>query len=67
MVLQESLATRQAGRVSLLFSLARDAVLLSLASNNSQERLAGPLVARLEGEITRPAWEQLASYTEKCL
>ena len=59
---QESLAARQAGRVSSLFSLAKDTTLKTLFANNSQERLAGPLVDKLEGEIPRPAWEQLASY-----
>ena len=57
MILQESLATRRAGKVSRLFSLAKDSVLLSLATNNSQERLAGPLVAKLGEEMKWTDWE----------
>ena len=57
MILQESLATRRAGKVSRLFSLAKDSVLLSLATNNSQERLAGPLVARLGEKLKWKDWE----------
>ena len=37
----------------------RDAVLLILSTNNSQERLVTPLVDRLEGEITTRAMEIL--------
>ena len=65
MILRDSLLTRQAG-VSSLQSLSRDAVLLILSTNNSQERLVTPLVDRLEGEITPQAREQLlASYSER--
>lgn len=63
MILQDSLATRKAGDVRPLFSLAKDAVLLSLGTNNSQERLAGPLVARLGGHLPETVLELLASYT----
>ena len=38
-----------------LQSLSRDAVLLSLINNNSQERRVGPLVDRLGLNITRQA------------
>jgi len=65
MILRDSLLTRQAGSVSSLQSLSRDAVLLILSTNNSQERLVTPLVDRLEGEITTRARELLlASYLE---
>ena len=47
MILRDSLLTRQAGRVPSLQSLSRDAVLLILSTNNSQERLVRPLVDRL--------------------
>ena len=64
MILQESLSTRQAGRVSPLFGLAKDAMLKSLFANNRQERLATTLVERLKQQIRIPitVWEQLASY-----
>ena len=62
MILRDSLLTRQAGSVSSLQSLSRDAVLLILSTNNSQERLVTPLVDRLEGEITVKARELLAVY-----
>ena len=66
MILDDSLATREAGSVSTLSSLSRDAVLLILSTNNTQERLVTPLVDRLEGEITPQAREQLlASYSER--
>ena len=48
MILRDSLLTRQAGSVSSLQSLSRDAVLLILSTNNTQERLVRPLVDRLE-------------------
>ena len=51
MILRDSLLTRQAGSVPSLQSLSRDAVLLILSTNNTQERLVEPLVNRLEGEI----------------
>ena len=65
MILHDSLVTRQAGQeVSSLQKLSRDAVMLSLVTNNSQERLVEPLVDRLEGEITARAKEMLlASYS----
>ena len=47
MICADSLADRQAGRVSSLVSLAGNAMLLSLAANNNQERLAGALIDRL--------------------
>ena len=66
MILRDSLLTRQAGSVSSLQSLSRDAVLLILSTNNSQERLVTPLVDRLEGEITTKAREiLLAPYSER--
>jgi len=66
MILRDSLLTRQAGSVSSLQSLSRDAVLLILSTNNTQERLVTPLVDRLEGEITRRARELLlAPHCEK--
>ena len=66
MILRDSLLIRQAGSVSSLQSLSRDAVLLILSTNNTQERLVTPLVDRLEGEITAQAREQLlASYSER--
>ena len=66
MILRDSLPTRQAGGVSTLSSLSRDAVLLILSTNNTQERLVTPLGDRLEGEITTRAMELLlASYSER--
>lgn len=66
MILRDSLLTRQAGSVSSLQSLSRDAVLLILSTNNSQERLVTPLVDRLEGEITVKARDLLlAKYSER--
>lgn len=66
MILRDSLLTRQAGSVSSLQSLSRDAVLLILSTNNTQERLVTPLVDRLQGEITRRARELLlAPHCEK--
>ena len=66
MILRDSLLTRQAGSVSSLQSLSRDAVLLILSTNNTQERLVTPLVDRLEGEITTRAREiLLTSYSER--
>ena len=59
MILRDSLLTRQAGSVLSLQSLSRDAVMLILSTNNTQERLVTPLVDRLEGEITPQAREQL--------
>ena len=65
MILRDSLLTRQAGSVPSLQSLSRDAVLLILSTNNTQERLVTPLVDRLEGEITTRAREiLLTSYSE---
>ena len=51
MILRDSLLTRQAGSVSTLSSLSRDAVLLILSTNNTQERLVAPLVDRLGTEL----------------
>ena len=66
MILRDSLLTRQAGSVPSLQSLSRDAVLLILSTNNTQERLVTPLVDRLEGEITTRARDLLlASYSER--
>ena len=57
MILQESLTTRQAGNISSLQRLSREAVQLSLTSNNTQERLAGPLVDRLGEVLNLNDWE----------
>ena len=66
MILRDSLLTRQAGSVSSLQSLSRDAVLLILSTDNSQERLVTPLVDRLGQNITRRAREiLLAPYSER--
>ena len=66
MIPRDSLLTKQAGAISTLSSLSRDAVLLILSTNNSQERLVTPLVDRLDGEITPQAREQLlAPYSER--
>ena len=63
MILRDSLLTRQVGSILSLQSLSRDAVLLILSTNNTQERLVTPLVDRLEGEITTRVKEMLlASY-----
>ena len=51
MILRDSLLTRQAGSVPSLQSLSRDAVLLIISTNNTQERQVTPLVDRLEGGI----------------
>ena len=59
MIPRDSLLTKQAGDISTLSSLSRDAVLLILSTNNSQERLVTPLVDRLEGEITLKARDLL--------
>ena len=65
MIRHDSLVTRQAGSVSSLQSLARDAVLLILSTNNTQERLVIPLVDRLGDNITRQAKDRLLlSYSE---
>ena len=47
MIPQESRVTRQADSVPSLLRQSRDAVMLRLTSNNSQERLVRPLVDRL--------------------
>ena len=53
MIQEDSLTTRQTGRVSSLQRLARNSIILSLPSSTSdQERLVGPLVDRLAGEKT---------------
>ena len=66
MVLRKSLLTRQSGSVTSLQSLSRDAVVLILSTNNTQEKLVTPLVDRLEGEITTPVRDLLqASYSER--
>ena len=65
MILHDSLVYRQAGQeVSSLLKLSRDAVMLSFATNNNQERRVRPLVDNLKGEITVPARKMLlASYS----
>ena len=65
MILHDSLVYRQAGQeVSSLLKLSRDAVMLSFATNNNQERRVRPLVDSLKGEITAPARKMLlASYS----
>ena len=50
---------RQLTRVPSLQSLARDIVMLTIFTNNSQERQVRPLVDRLGANITRPAREML--------
>ena len=66
MILRESLLTRQAGSVPSLKSLSRDAVLVTLSTNNTQERLVEPLVKRLEGEIPSKLMDfLLASYSKR--
>ena len=66
MILRESLFMRQAGHVSSLKSLSRDAVLVTLTTNNTQERLVEPLVKRLEGEIPSKLMDfLLASYSKR--
>ena len=66
MILRDSLLTRQAGSVPSLQSLSRDAVLLILSTNNTQERLITPLLDRLGENITRQARELLlASYSDR--
>ena len=69
MILRDSLLTRQAGSVPSLQSLSRDAVLLILSTNNTQERLVRPLVGRLGGlDITRQAREiLLGSYSGRIM
>ena len=49
MILHEALVTRQTqtDSISSLEKLSRDAVMLSLTSSNTQERLVKPLVDRL--------------------
>ena len=52
------------GKIPKLKCLSRDAVMLTLAVNNTQERQVAPLVNRLEGYITPQVREQLlTSYT----
>ena len=64
MILSDSLLTRHS--VSTLASLSRDAVLLILSTNNTQERLVTPLVDRLEGEMTTQVMDLLlASCSER--
>ena len=53
MILRDSLLTRQAGSVPSLQSLSRDAVLLILSTNNTQERLVTPLVDSKEKLLAR--------------
>ena len=66
MILRDSLLNRHSGSVPSLQSLSRDAVLLILSTNNSQERLLTPLVDRLGQNITSKARDLLlASYTER--
>ena len=52
------------GKIPKLKCLSRDAVMLTLTTNNTQERHVEPLVNRLEGQITPQVREQLlSSYT----
>ena len=52
------------GKIPKLKCLSRDAVMLTLTVNNTQERQVAPLVNRLEGYITPQVREQLlTSYT----
>ena len=57
MILHDSLATRQAGNISSLQRLSRETVQLSLLTNNSQERKAGPLVDKLGEDLNWNNWE----------
>ena len=59
MIKRESLLSRQSGTMSSLQSLSRDAMLVSLVTNNSQERKVESLVERLGENITRQAREIL--------
>ena len=52
------------GNIPKLKCLSRDAVMLTLTTNNTQERQVAPLVNRLEGHITTQVRDQLlSSYT----
>ena len=51
MILHDSLASREAGKIFSLQRLSREVVQLSLLTNNTQERLAGPLVDRLRDDL----------------
>ena len=62
MILHDSLLTRQAGSVPSLQSLSRDAVLLILSTNNTQERLVTPLVDRLKDEIPKKTVQDVGLY-----
>ena len=54
MIQRESLVFRQSGTMSSLKSLARDMVLVTVITNNSQERLVKSLLERLgEEDINR--------------
>ena len=67
MILQECLTTRQAGRAPSLLSLARDAILVLTATNNT-ERLAWPQVEMLGKQQNLPQILQdllLATYSER--
>ena len=56
MIQRESLSSRQSGTMSSLKSLARDMVLVTVITNNSQERMVKSLVERLrEMDITKQA------------
>ena len=64
MILKDNHLKREAGRVFSLQRLTRDAIVTYLVTN-SQERLARPLVDRLEGKVTAEAKDQLqTSYSE---
>ena len=58
MIQDEKLATREAGIISSLQRLSRETVQLSLLTNNTQERLAGPLVDRLGQDLGWNGWEK---------
>ena len=58
MILNDSVATREAGNISSLQRLSREAVQLSLVTNNSQERLVRPLVDRLGETLGWNGWEK---------
>ena len=59
MILHEALVTRQTqtDSISSLEKLSRDAVMLSLISNNTQERLVRPLVDRLGEDLDWNDWK----------
>ena len=65
-ILHDSHLIRKAGKVSKLQSLVRDSVLLTLSSNNTQERLVKPLVDKLKDQLPTRLMNFLkAPYSER--